>query len=105
LVQRADLHETFEPGQRQKEKSPTWHRALMNKARSLGRPLPELLKEALEKEWGVKEINALGNVKPFVAWAGRCAVCSARTFVRMEPQFRGKGVSCPFCATSLGELS
>jgi hypothetical protein len=101
--QLSEVSASFEPGLRDRERSWTWHRAVRHAAQRIARPIPEVLQEAQEKDYGQRELNALGRNRSFVSWAGTCADCDARMSVRMMGGCKGHPVACPYCAARVAD--
>jgi hypothetical protein len=103
LKQKAEVYRAFEPGMRRPEKPPTWHRALRQAALRTKQPLADVLKDAVEKDYGQRELDALGTQgKQWATWGGTCPDCNAKVNVRMMREMAGAEIVCPRCAVEHG---
>ena len=86
-----------------RDRSWTWNRHVLLAARRQNRPLADVLADAIEHEWGLRELRQLslqnGSPHDAARLDADCGFCKARVHVYLPDggPFKGIALKCPFC--------
>lgn len=102
VAQLSAVSGAFGMEQRYPDKAWIFFRGVLLAARRVQRDPRELLDEAVQQEWHLRDLAKLGQETPaMVELAERCEPCGARTRVVVEGEpaaaALGAGVRCPVC--------
>lgn len=104
ISQLARIAKAFPQEHRYPDVDWSFYRGVYNAAKRTGKHVLEVLEEAMQNEWSLKDLAAYGKENQAKARLSRkCEWCDTKVFIEADGGLAGEKIFCPVCLIQDGE--